>query len=314
MNVNAESLTYYNVRGTSFAFEDPRASIARDCVPGHSYEPLVAALLSDALHEPGARFVDIGALYGFFACWAARHTSDVSIAAFEPEPSYVDVMRRNVNRNNVNVQIIQAALVDRDEAVQFHGRTVEAISETKTWRRNYWKAIRVPLKKLAIGETTSDHIPLSSRGDSPLYTAAQVCIETWRDSRRSKTAVDESHTVEAMTFDTWVKGGGFSPTVVKIDVHGGEGLVLRGMQNALRTVRHVLLELHTPDYLIDTSIREVIELLEQAGLSLYELKGFRRSVGALIPLTPKRRDALCDIDTWSPEDLYFMRFLYAIRR
>ena len=306
-------LTHYTVQGTTFGFEDPRASVARDTVPGHAYEPLVAALLSRALREPGAAFVDIGALYGWFSCWAARHVPGLPVAAFEPEPTYADVMCRNIALNGVSVDVVTAALVDRDEPVAFHGRTVEGREEVPPWRRNYVKAAyRSALGRLS-AEDTSDHIELSSHGDLPVYTAREVIGETLRERRRPATEVDDSPVVEAFTYDHWVRSGGFQPTVAKIDVHGGEGLVLRGMKESLPGLRHLLLELHTPDYLIDTDLAEVMDILVGTGMTLYELRGFRRSKGTLVPLTPERLERICDIDSWGVEDLYFMKFIYATR-
>lgn len=306
--------THYT-EGTQFLFEDPGHSVVRDCVPGQAYEPVVASLLSAALQEPGARFADIGALYGFFSCWAARHVPGLSVVAFEPEPTYVDVMRRNIARNQVEVEVAQVALTEKEGEVSFHGRTVEPDGAWSNWRRNYAASLlNVPSRGVEhlVSKDVERHIVAGY--NAPAAGLLAVPARTWQAKFQKKTAVDDSHSVPGIDLDTWAERAGWSPTVAKIDVHGGEGLVLRGMRETLaHSVQHLFLELHTPDYLVDTSYEEIFEILQDAGLTLYEVRGFRHSKGALVRMTPERRRRMCDPRTWTPEELYFMRFLYAQR-
>ncbi|MBT2447830.1 FkbM family methyltransferase [Streptomyces sp. ISL-43] len=306
--------TYYT-EGTQFLFEDPEFSVVRDCVPGQAYEPVVASLLSSALREPGAKFADIGALYGFFACWAARHVPGLSVVAFEPEPTYVDVMHRNIARNGVDVRVAQVALTDKEGDVSFHGRTVEPDGEWSNWRRDYLSSLRnLPSRVRDRLSATGFERRIVAGHNAPAAGLLAVPGRTWQVKRRKKTAVDESHSVPGIDLDTWALRADWSPTVAKIDVHGGEGLVLRGMRDTLaRSVQHLFLELHTPDYLVDTGYEEIFEIIEDAGLTLFEVRGFRHSKGALVRLTPERKKRMCDPQTWTPEELYYMRFLYACR-
>ncbi|MFF5439038.1 FkbM family methyltransferase [Streptomyces achromogenes] len=306
--------TYYT-EGTQFLFEDPGHSVVRDCVPGQAYEPVVASLLSAALREPDAVFADIGALYGFFSCWAARHVPGLSVTAFEPEPAYVEVMRRNIARNQVDVEVAQVALTDKEGEVSFHGRTVEPDGEWSEWRRDYLSSLRnLPSRALdrALSSDVDRHIVAGY--NAPRAGVLAVPARTWQVKLQGRTAVDDSHSVPGIDFDTYAERHDWHPTVAKIDVHGGEGLVLRGMRQTLAgSMRHLLLELHTPDYLVDTTYEEIFEILEDSGLTLYEVRGFRHHRGSLVRLTPERREAMCDPRTWTPEELYYMRFLYACR-
>jgi hypothetical protein len=309
-----KNIAYYTAHGTSFVFEDLRASVARDSVPGHAYEPLVTALIHDALRDVEPSFADVGALYGFFSCWVAKHQPAARVVAFEPEPAYAEVLNRNLVRNRVEVEVVQAALSDSNKTVNFHGRTVEPDQGFESWQRNYLRAAARSIgRRIFGGDSSSDHTLLENKGGSPVFSVREVAWETLKDSARPKTSVDDTHGVKAITFDSWAQEHDFWPSIIKIDVHGGEGPALRGMPEALLRAKHVLLELHTPDYLVDCTVSSVVDSLVDSGMDLYELRGFRRSKGRLIPLTPERRSALCDVGTWSPEDLYFMKFIYGTR-
>ena len=305
--------TFY-AEGTRFLFEDPDFSVARDCVPGQPYEPTVTSLLSDALQAPGAVFADIGALYGYFSCWAGKHVPTVPIFAFEPEQAWTAVMTRNIALNGVQVSIEQIALTDTNGPVSFHDRTVEPVGPQAKFVRNYPRAsinwLKNSLNADPARQVTSGHTDPAFSGWEVIRRTRQVASA----KKRRPPAVDSTHSVDGMTLDSWVLGRTTLPTVLKIDVHGGEGLVLRGAQQSMEKVQDILLELHTPDYLVDTNYEEILGLLMDANFSLFELRGFRRRQGKLIELDSQRRRALCDIRTWTPEDLYYMRFLYATRR
>lgn len=72
------------------------------------------------------------------------------------------------------------------------------------------------------------------------------------------------------------------PEVLKIDVHGAEGLVLKGGRRMLRDcVSHVLLELHPNVYLQryspGTSREQILDLLAECGFSTWYVAGHRYS-------------------------------------
>jgi FkbM family methyltransferase len=267
-----------------------------------------------ALSEPDAVFADIGALYGYFSCWAGRHAPSVPVFAFEPEPQWTAVLRRNLALNNVEATVEEVALTDKDGPVSFHDRTVEPNGSGARFRRNYPRATLNWLHR----NNERPHQWVRSGYTEPTFSAWEILRRTRQVSierKRHPPAVAKSHSVTGISLDSWVRHGGTPPTVVKIDVHGGEGLVLRGGVEALhKHVKHLLLELHTPDYLVDTSHDEILNIILDLDLDLFELRGFRRRTGKLIELDSRKRRELCDMSTWNPEDLYYMRFLYARRR
>jgi len=300
--------------GTQFLLEDPDFSVVRDSLPTCAYEPVVTSLLAQSLAEPGAVFADIGALYGYFSCWAGRHAPSVPIVAFEPEPAWLQILHRNIARNNVHVEVAAVALTDRDGPVAFHDRTVEP-THAAPFHRNYAQAavnwLRAPVAVPAAQRITAGYT-------APRTTLPEIIARTRQvhlAAKKTGGAQSISHSVPGVTLDHWVAERGSHPTVLKIDVHGAEGLVLRGAREVLRTsARHVVVEIHTPDYLIDSDYDEIFGILAQAGLTLYELRGFRRHRATLVKLDKVGIARFKDLRSWTPEDLYFMRCIYATKQ
>lgn len=73
---------------------------------GRPYEGLVVRLIASLVR--GGLFVDVGAHVGNHSIYAAKRGARV--VAVEPHPATCHLLRRNVARNAVDVQIIQAAL------------------------------------------------------------------------------------------------------------------------------------------------------------------------------------------------------------
>jgi FkbM family methyltransferase len=116
------------------------------------------------------------------------------------------------------------------------------------------------------------HVNRENRGDNRLY-ANDLC--------------DSSFEVEVTTVDALLEGCGVeSVDLVKIDVQGFEGHVLRGMTRTIqRSGNLILLTEFWPFGLRSAGTRpeDVLAGLEQAGLRLYELT----EKGNLEPLTDK---------------------------
>lgn len=66
--------------------------------------------------------VDIGSHIGTFTLYAAAHAKNARIAAVEPEPSNVEVLRKNiaVNKLENRVTVYPAAMADRDGTMTLH--------------------------------------------------------------------------------------------------------------------------------------------------------------------------------------------------
>lgn len=91
--------------------------------------------------------------------------------------------------------------------------------------------------------------------------------------------------IQVITFDQLCKRENIRPDIIKIDVHGAEGKVLAGMSNTLKNkVSHLFCELH--DDLLGYTIREIIQILEVAGLEVFEFTKHRDvSGGGLAPIS-----------------------------
>jgi FkbM family methyltransferase len=308
-------LKIYDAEGTAFVLEDPDQSTLRDTLPGHAYEPLVLALLAPLLRERGAIFADVGALYGYLSVWSAKHAPTATVIAFEPEPSYTAVIRRNLDANGLGrVRVEEAALVDEEGVFDFSTKTIVPFSPVDR-RRGYVRALLAASRDSP--PPVGPVVPVvASQSQSRVGLASFLAATLSHPlrTRLSPRAVDRTHEVRGITFDAWCRETGVFPTVVKIDVHGGEGMVLGGMKEALRgSVRHVFLELHTRDLLVKYDHRAILGMLVEANFEIFALHGFRSSKGWLEPLSGPALDRASDQRTWSPLDLYFMRFFYARR-
>lgn len=85
-------------------------------------------------------------------------------------------------------------------------------------------------------------------------------------------------TAQAVTLDELCAREAIAPRIVKIDVHGAEGSVLRGMPRLLRnTIQVILLELHAlheyQPHSPDVSRVELLEWIEQCGFSVFHVAG-----------------------------------------
>jgi FkbM family methyltransferase len=123
-----------------------------------------------------------------------------------------------------------------------------------------------------------------------------------------------TETVTTVTFDELRQSAGIRADVMKVDVHGCEGKVLFGMRAALREdLRHLLLEIHPHELLVDYDVEQILGLLVDSGLELFELDEFRSDrSGHLIPLE-ERHESLIRRELWSAEQVANRRMVYARR-
>lgn len=91
--------------------------------------------------------------------------------------------------------------------------------------------------------------------------------------------------IQVVKFDRLCAKENIRPDIIKIDVRGAEGKVLGGMSDTLKNkVSHLFCELH--DDLLGYTIREIIQILEAAGLEVLEFTKHREvSGGKLIPIS-----------------------------
>ncbi len=108
--------------------------------------------------------------------------------------------------------------------------------------------------------------------------------------------------IRMITFDRLCEEENIRPDIIKIDVHGAEGKVLTGMPNTLQhKVSHVFCELHND--LLGYTIKEILHILEAAGLEVFEFTKHRDSSGG--KLVPINNEFLSSYDD---------RMLYARRK
>ncbi|WP_456483767.1 FkbM family methyltransferase [Methanopyrus kandleri] len=69
--------------------------------------------------EGSREVVDVGAHVGAFTVLAAAHSAR-EILAIEPHPDNVELLRRNVEENDLNVEVVEAAAYDREDVVKMY--------------------------------------------------------------------------------------------------------------------------------------------------------------------------------------------------
>lgn len=107
---------------------------------------------------------------------------------------------------------------------------------------------------------------------------ARVWVDEHQFVRFGERANEPGYDLDLVTVDGEVERSGLVPTVLKIDVEGHEGAVLRGARETLRAHRPVVfLELHLDVLEAEGSPPgDVLVLLEQAGYRLETLAGVPR--------------------------------------
>lgn len=86
--------------------------------------------------------------------------------------------------------------------------------------------------------------------------------------------------IKSITLDNLCRQNAVKPDILKIDVDGSEGKVLRGARNILReSVKFIILELHPDDLLERCSgsitRQDILSILEESGFKNYLIGGFR---------------------------------------
>lgn len=86
----------------------------------NGYEDFSAELLLN-LSKDGMVFVDIGAHYGFYTLLVGTRHRNSKVFAFEPAPENYEVLKKNVETNNLkNVEIYNLAVSEREEIKRFN--------------------------------------------------------------------------------------------------------------------------------------------------------------------------------------------------
>ncbi|HUA12105.1 MAG TPA: FkbM family methyltransferase [Solirubrobacteraceae bacterium] len=182
--------------------------------------------------EPGDVVYDVGANIGWYSMLAARRVGPGGgrVVAFEPGKDNAACIERNARTNRLsNISVVVAAVSDRDGFATFLDRG-----------------------------SLESRLDKDDDADQARRRAARK-----EDSRGSAT-------VPVLSLDTWIaRHQQPPPTLIKIDVEGGEIGALRGMLGTLRSARPTLIiELHGTQ-------RAVADLLDGAA---YEHRPIEREL------------------------------------
>lgn len=133
----------------------------------------------------------------------------------------------------------------------------------------YCAAIERSIRLNGFGRLKVYNVTLSDRVESARIEEQAVVFDEAADTR-----------VRSLTLDELCRREGIRPKIVKIDVHGTEGKVLRGMQDLMKEcLEFVLLELHSGDwvrrYSGDVDRAGLLTLFEEAGFHVFHVAGHR---------------------------------------
>lgn len=144
--------------------------------------------------------------------------------------------------------LLEARICRRVYAVEPHPENFERLKRNIALNRFE----NVIPKQAAFGETD---------GMLDLYCSS---LSNWHSCREAPSLDSEVIKVDAFTIDSFAREYE-PPTFIKMDVEGFELQVLRGAREALRSVKHLFLELHGT-ILPRHDIEEVLDLISSAGL------------------------------------------------
>lgn len=240
-----------SVHGTEFQLMIPADSINAQHFRqvferNGQYEAVMTAILARLLaaaEQPV--FADLGAFIGYYSVYAAKLLQGRgSVFAVESNPAYTDTVKAALALNCIeDVRVFQAALWDREETLWANGVTLQDGSA----RANTPFVMPEHNPKLAVGSPSEE---------------------------------GETVAIQAITMDQLCAQHDLSPTIVKMDVHGTEGKILKGMHDTLHgPVQFLMLELHKNAYLRkyapDISRMQILDMLEDAGFTNYYVAGHR---------------------------------------
>ena len=154
---------------------------------------------------------------------------------------------------------------------------------------DYFKVLRTNVILNGLRNVAVHRLALSDMSETVVLEASKRMrargFPTEKRKMRTKEAEDPlEDSVTAMSFDELATQDGIFPEIVKIDVHGGEGKVIAGMKGSLRhSISHLYCELHG-EMSGGYTAKDIVGKLEDAGLEIFEFRGFRGKNGRLVAL------------------------------
>jgi FkbM family methyltransferase len=96
-----------SAEGATFYLQPDDKYLTQVVVKYGEYEPTETRLIRQVLGE-GDTFIDVGANVGWYSVLAAKRVGETGkVVAFEPEPSSLETLRRNVRLNGLNNVVVE---------------------------------------------------------------------------------------------------------------------------------------------------------------------------------------------------------------
>jgi FkbM family methyltransferase len=173
-----------------------------------------------------AVFWDIGANIGFYSWFVRRNRSVRQVIMFEPDPTNFALIEGTIRKNAISdCRSMNMALADRDGEASF---VVDRASGAAG-----------SLEAVSHGES-----------DFSLHHAY---------------AMRETITCRTATIDCLIGGGLPPPNLMKIDVEGGEHLVIAGGARCLAQYR--------PTMIVETANANLVQQLQELGYAVFRIDG-----------------------------------------
>jgi FkbM family methyltransferase len=166
--------------------------------------------------EKGIVFFDIGANAGFFSLVAARAVGDSGkVIAFEPLEMNYKVIKEHFRINNLS---------------------------------------QCESRRVTLSDETSEREMILPRTKNGLPSVSTAFLSK-KKNQLNNGNVRERFQLSVTSMDEFIKREGIIPDLIKIDVDGAEGAVLRGAQKVLRSEKapRILIEIHGNDAAMDVN-------------------------------------------------------------
>lgn len=196
------------------------------------HEPHISRWIMSRLH-PGAVFFDVGAHFGWLSLKAARRVGRKGrVVAFEASAPAVEILSYHQRVNRLPQMEIVAKAVSETDADEIFYLLDEGLSSRNS---------------LMIG---ASGLPFLDGPEKPQKSASRVA---------------------AVKLDTYCEAAHLRPDVIKIDVEGAEGKVLRGACGILRQFRPVLvLSMHPYWFPSSESAAAILNMLAGYGYRIHD--------------------------------------------
>ncbi len=214
---------------------------------GEAYERNISRYLEKRL-RPGDTFIDVGANIGFFTLLAAKYVGPTGrVIAFEPDAQNLNILKKNIEINEYkNITVVPMALSDHEGTISFFVSSHNAGDHTIYDRQEKIQELR------NVNE-------LDPRGAYDQHTP--------EDPRKEIV-------IEATTLDAYLEKEVLVPHIIKIDVQGAEGLVLKGMKQTLSLPEVEIISEFWPAGMKmgGVSANECLRIIKNSGFSFYEMQ------------------------------------------